>query len=81
MRDILLRKVYIAYIRLSMISIYSQKISKLQDRDLQSYIHRDDINVIGKLSTVNGKVKEMANKDNFVFIDNSHIHGRAVNYI
>ena len=60
--------------------------SKFQNSKIgiSSLIHRDDINVTGKLSAVNDKVKEMANKDDFVFIDNSHIDGRAlmaVNYI
>ena len=51
---------------------------------ISSLIHREDINVTEKLSAVNDKVKEMANKDDFVFINNSHTDGRAlmaVNYI
>ncbi len=31
------------------------------------------------LSAVNGKLKEMANNDDFVFIDNSHIDGTCLN--
>ena len=57
----------------------SQKISKLKDWHLSSIIHRDDINVSAKLSAVNGKLKEMANNDDFVFIDNSRIDGTCLN--
>ena len=55
--------------------------SKFQNSKIgiSSLIHRDDINVTGKLSAVNDKVKEMANKDDFVFIDNSHIDGSCLN--
>ncbi|CAB4016688.1 Hypothetical predicted protein [Paramuricea clavata] len=46
---------------------------------ISSIIHRDDINVSAKLSAVNGKLKEMANNDDFVFIDNSRIDGTCLN--
>ncbi len=46
---------------------------------ISSIIHRDDINVSANLSAVNGKLKEMANNDDFVFIDNSRIDGTCLN--
>ena len=46
---------------------------------ISNIIHRDDINVSAKLSAVNGKLKEMANNDDFVFIDNSRIDGTCLN--
>ncbi len=46
---------------------------------ISSIIHRDDMNMSAKLSAVNGKLKEMANNDDFVFIDNSHIDGTCLN--
>ena len=55
--------------------------SKFQNSKIgiSSLTHRDDINVIRKLSATYDKVKEMANKDDFVFIDNSYIDGSCLN--
>ena len=46
---------------------------------ISSLTHREDINVSMKQSEVNNKLKEMAHRNNFDFIDNSHIDGSCLN--
>ena len=55
--------------------------SKFQNSKIgiSGLIRRDDINATGKLSAVSDKLKELTSKDDFVFIDNSHIDGSCVN--
>ena len=52
---------------------------------ISSLTHREDINISAKLTALNRKLKEMANKNGFVYIDNSHIVMKpalmVVNYI
>jgi hypothetical protein len=40
---------------------------------ISSLTHREDINISAKLTALNRKLKEMANSNGFVYIDNSHI--------
>lgn len=55
--------------------------SKFKDSKIgiSSLIHREDINVSPKIDAVNGKLRELANEEDFDYIDNSQIDGSCLN--
>ena len=46
---------------------------------ISNLAYREDISVLMKLSEVNEKLKEMSSRNDFHFIDNSHIDGSCFN--